>query len=148
MKKLIFFAFVLLLWSCEMQPIEELAEESEIVDQIQGPYQITPVSKNTILSLGKKLEKQIGFNVIESAQLRQLSDFTFDLEASQLTTDTLKRRTYSVPFLEKGDNFSTFNLVMVADSTDNVLEKYVLQFEFDSLQYHSFLQSQDFINSN
>ncbi len=36
---------------------------------------------------------------------------------------------------------------MVADSTDNVLEQYVLQYEFDSVQYHSFLQSQDFINS-
>ena len=76
-----------------MQPIEELAVEPETIEQIQGPYQVTTVGKNKILSLGKKLEKRIGFNVIESAQMRQISDFTFDLEASQLTTDTLKRRT-------------------------------------------------------
>lgn len=93
MKNLILFALVLLFLSCEMQPIEELAEQPETIEQIQGPYQVTSASKTTIQSLGKKLEKQIGFNVIESAQMRQISDFTFDLEASQLTTDTLKRRT-------------------------------------------------------
>lgn len=147
MKNLILFALVLLFWSCEMQPIEELAIEPETVEQIQGPYQVTPVGKNTILSLGKKLEKRIGFNVIESAQMSQLSDFTFDLEASQLTTDTLKRRTYTVPFLEKGDKYSTFNLVMVADSVDNVLDQYVLQYEFDSSQYLTFEQTKDFLES-
>jgi hypothetical protein len=145
MRNLIFFAFVLLFWSCEMQPIEELAIEPDTIEQIQGPYQVTPVSKSTILSLGKKLQKRIGFNVIESAQMRQISEFTFDLEASQLTTDTLKRRTYTVPFLEKGDKYSTFNLVMVADSLDNVLDQYVLQYEFDSIQFRSFEETQDLV---
>lgn len=85
--------------------------------------------------------------MIQSAQMRKLSDFTFDLEASQLTTDTLKRRTYTVPFLEKGDKYSTFNLIMVADSVDNVLEQYVLQYEFDSVQYQAFEQTQDLLAS-
>ncbi|MDP2042665.1 MAG: hypothetical protein Q8S14_19380 [Algoriphagus sp.] len=147
MRNLIFLAFVLLFWSCEMQPIEELAIEPDTIEQIQGPYQVTPVSKSTILSLGKKLQKRIGFNVIESAQMRQISDFTFDLEASQLTTDTLKRRTYTVPFLEKGDKYSTFNLVMVADSVDNVLDQYVLQYEFDSIQYQDFEVTKDLFAS-
>jgi hypothetical protein len=147
MRNLIFLAFVLLFWSCEMQPIEELAIEPETVEQIQGPYQVTPVSKSTILSLGKKLQKRIGFNVIESAQMRQLSDFTFDLEASLVNTDTLKRRTYTIPFLEKGDHYSTFNLVMVADSVDNVLDHYVLQYEFDSIQYQTFEETGDFLVS-
>jgi hypothetical protein len=130
-----------------MQTIEELAQEPESIQQLQGPYQVTSVSKTTIQSLGKRLEKRTGFNVIESAQMRQISDFTFDLEASQLTTDTLKRRTYTVPFLEKGDKYSTFNLVMVADSVDNVLEQYVLQYEFDSIQFHAFEQTKDLILS-
>jgi len=89
--------------------------------------------------------KRTGFNVIESAQQRALSDFTFDLEASLLTTDTLKRRTYTVPFLEKGDKYSTFNLVMVADSVDNILDQYVLQYEFDSIQYQKFEETKDFL---
>lgn len=147
MRNLIFFAYVLLFWSCEMQPIEELAIEPDTIEQIQGPYQVTRVSKSTILSLGKKLQKRIGFNVIESAQMRQISDFTFDLEASQLTTDTLKRRTYTVPFLAKGDKYSTFNLVLVADSVDNVLDQYVLQYEFDSIQYQDFEVTKDLLAS-
>jgi hypothetical protein len=89
--------------------------------------------------------KRTGFNVIESAQQRTLSDFTFDLDASLLTTDTLKRRTYTVPFLEKGDKYSTFNLVLVADSIDNVLDQYVLQYEFDSIQYQKFQETNDFL---
>ena len=147
MRNLIFFAFILLFWSCEMQILEELAKEPETIQQIHGAYQVTSVSKSTIQSLGKRLEKKTGFNVIESAQMRQFSDFTFDLEASQLTTDTLKRRTYTVPFLEKGDKYSTFNLIMVADSVDNVLEQYVLQYEFDSVQYQAFEQTQDLLAS-
>ena len=130
-----------------MQTTEELAKEPETIQQIQGPYQVTSVSKSTIQSLGKRLEKKTGFNVIESAQMRQLPDFTFDLEASLVNTDTLKRRTYTVPFLEKGDKYSTFNLVMVADSVDNVLEQYVLQYEFDSVQYQAFEESQDILAS-
>jgi len=147
MRNLIFFAFILLFWSCEMQILEELAKEPETIQQLQGHYQVTSVSKSTIQSLGKRLEKKTGFNVIESAQMRQISDFTFDLEASQLTTDTLKRRTYTVPFLEKGDKYSTFNLVLVADSVDNVLEQYVLQYEFDSIQFQAFEQTKDLILS-
>ena len=85
--------------------------------------------------------------MIESAQMRQLSDFTFDLEASLVNSDTLKRRTYTVPFLEKGDKYSTFNLVIVADSADNVLEQYVLQYEFDSTQYQAFEETQDLLAS-
>lgn len=130
-----------------MQTIEELGQEPETSDQLNGPYHVSQVSKDKILSLGKRLEKRIGFNVIESAQMRQLSDFTFDLEASQLTTDTLKRRTYTVPFLEKGDKYSTFNLIMVADSVDNVLDQYVFQYEFDSIQYQTFEQTKDFLKS-
>lgn len=147
MRNLIFFAFILLFWSCEMQTIEEQAQEPESIQQLQGPYQVTSVSKTTIQSLGKRLEKKTGFNVIESAQMRKLSDFTFDLEASLVNSDTLKRRTYTVPFLEKGDKYSTFNLVIVADSADNVLEQYVLQYEFDSTQYRVFEQTQDLLAS-
>lgn len=73
-----------------MQILEELAQEPESIQQLQGPYQVTTVSKTTIQSLGKRLEKKTGFNVIESAQMRQLSDFTFDLEASLVNSDTLK----------------------------------------------------------
>ncbi|GMQ29958.1 AHH domain-containing protein [Algoriphagus confluentis] len=147
MRNLIFFAFILLFWSCEMQILEELAKEPETSKQLIGHNQISQVSKDKILSLGKRLEKRIGFNVIESAQMRQLSDFTFDLESSLVNTDTLKRRTYTVPFLEKGDKYSTFNLVLVADSTDNVLEQYILQYEFDSTQYRAFEESQDIFAS-
>lgn len=130
-----------------MQTLEELGQEPETSDQLNGPYHVSQVSKNKILSLGKRLEKRTGFNVIESAQMRQLSDFTFDLEASLVNTDTLKRRTYTIPFLEKGDNYSTFNLVLVADSVDNVLEQFVLQYEFDSTQYRTFEESQDILAS-
>ena len=147
MRNLLLFAFVLLFWSCEMQTLEELGQEPETSDQLNGPYHVSQVSKNKILSLGKRLEKRTGFNVIESAQMRQLSDFTFDLEASLVNTDTLKRRTYTIPFLEKGDNYSTFNLVLVADSVDNVLEQFVLQYEFDSTQYRTFEESQDILAS-
>ncbi|WP_111669150.1 AHH domain-containing protein [Algoriphagus litoralis] len=147
MRNLIFLAFVLLFWSCEMQSFEELAIEPETIEQLTGPYQVTSVSKTTIQSLGKKLEKRIGFNVIESAQMRQISDFTFDLEASLVNSDTVKRKTYTVPFLEKGDKYSIFNLVIVADSADNVLEQYVLQYEFDGAQYQAFEQTQDILAS-
>jgi hypothetical protein len=147
MRNLIFFVFILLFWSCEMQTIEELAQEPDSIQQLQGPYQVTSVSKTTIQSLGKRLEKKTGFNVIESAQMRKLSDFTFDLEASLVNSDTLKRSTYTVPFLEKGDKYSTFNLVIVADSADNFLEQYVLQYEFDSTQYQAFEESQDLLAS-
>jgi hypothetical protein len=147
MKNLILFALTLLFFSCEMQLLENLEEMPETIENTQGTYQITPVSVATIQSLGKRLSKKSGFNVIESAQMRQLSDFTFDLGASQLTTDTLKRRTYSIPFLEKGDNYSTFNLVIVADSLDNIKEQYVLQYDFDQISFQIFEETSDLVAS-
>jgi hypothetical protein len=132
------------LWGCELETFEEIPT-AEISEQVQGPFQVQSATKNLLNSLGKKVGKRTGFNVIESAQQRALSDFTFDLEASLLTTDTLKRRTYTVPFLEKGDKYSTFNLVMVADSVDNILDQYVLQYEFDSIQYQKFEETKDFL---
>ncbi|WP_143189492.1 AHH domain-containing protein [Algoriphagus hitonicola] len=71
----------------------------------------------------------------------------FDLDASLLTQDSTLRKTYTVPFLEKGDRFSTFNLVVVTDSLDNLLDQYVLKYEFDSIQYQSFLDHKDFLQS-
>jgi hypothetical protein len=127
-----------------LQTFEEVPT-AEISEQVQGPFQVQSATKNLLNSLGKKMGKRTGFNVIESAQQRALSDFTFDLDASLLTTDTLKRRTYTVPFLEKGDKYSTFNLVLVADSIDNVLDQYVLQYEFDSIQYQTFEETKDFL---
>jgi hypothetical protein len=53
MRNLIIFAFALLFWSCEMQPIKEMTEQSEPTEQFAGPYQVTSVSKTTIQSLGK-----------------------------------------------------------------------------------------------
>jgi hypothetical protein len=127
-----------------METFEEIGTE-EISEQVQGPFQVQSVNKNLPNSLGRKMGKRTGFNVIESAQQRTLSDFTFDLDASLLTTDTLKRRTYTVPFLEIGDIYSTFNLVMVADSVDNILDQYVLHYEFDSIQYQKFEETKDFL---
>ena len=147
MKNLILFVLTLLFFSCEMQLLENLEEMPETIEKTQGTYQITPVSVATIQSLGKRLTKKSGYNVIQSAQMRQLSDFTFDLGASQLTTDTLKRRTYSIPFLEKGDNYSTFNLVIVADSLDNIKEQYVLQYDFDQISFQIFEETSDLVAS-
>lgn len=141
---LIFSLAIFGIWGCELQTFEEVPT-AEISEQVQGPFQVQSATKNLLNSLGKKMGKRTGFNVIESAQQRALSDFTFDLEASLLTTDTLKRRTYTVPFLEKGDKYSTFNLVMVADSVDNILDQYVLQYEFDSVQYQKFEETKDFL---
>ncbi|MFT4855854.1 MAG: hypothetical protein ACI9UV_000214 [Algoriphagus sp.] len=128
-----------------MEILEESLPETETTVQAEGPFQVQSVNQTLLHSLGRKMGKRTGFNVIESAQQRALSDFTFDLDASLLTTDTLKRRTYTVPFLEKGDKYSTFNLVMVADSVDNVLDQYVLQYEFDSIQYQTYRQTKDFL---
>lgn len=41
-----------------MQILEELAKEPETIQQIHGAYQVTSVSKSTIQSLGKRLEKK------------------------------------------------------------------------------------------
>ncbi|PZX49903.1 hypothetical protein [Algoriphagus chordae] len=143
---LIFSFAIFGIWGCELETFEEIGSE-EISEQVQSPFQVQSVDKNSLNLLGKKIGKRTGFNVIESAQQRAFSDFTFDLDASLLTTDTLKRRTYTVPFLEMVDRYSTFNLVMVADSTDNVLDQYVLQYEFDSIQYHTFLETENLLSS-
>jgi hypothetical protein len=134
-------------WACQMEILEESLPETETTVQAEGPFQVQSVNKTLLNSLGRKMSKRTGFDVIESAQQRALSDFTFDLDASLLTTDTLKRRTYTVPFLEKGDKYSTFNLVMVADSVDNILDQYVLQYEFDSLQYQTYQQTKDLLSA-
>lgn len=130
-----------------MQLLENLEEMPETIENTQGNYQITPVSVATIQSLGKRLAKKSGYNVIQSAQVRQLSDFTFDLGASLLTIDTLNRRTYSIPFLEKRNPNSTFNLILVGDSADNILEHYVLEYEFNSSQFQNFEETNDLILS-
>jgi hypothetical protein len=130
-----------------MEILEESLPETETTVQAEGPFQVQSVNKTLLNSLGRKMSKRTGFNVIESAQQRALSDFLFDLDASLLTTDTLKRRTYTVPFLEKGDKYSTFNLVMVADSVDNILDQYVLQYGFDSLQYQTYQQTKDLLSA-
>lgn len=130
-----------------MEILEESLPETETTVQAEGPFQVQSVNKTLLNSLGKKMSKQTGFNVIESAQQRALSDFIFDLDASLLTTDTLKRRTYTVPFLEKGDKYSTFNLVMVADSVDNILDQYVLEYSFDSIQYQTYQQTNDLLSA-
>lgn len=147
MKNLSLFALTLLFFSCEMQLLENLEEMPETIENTQGTYQITPVSVATIQSLGKRLSKKSGYNVIQSAQMRQLSDFTFDLGASLLTIDTLNRRTYSIPFLEKRNPYSTFNLILVGDSADNILEHYVLEYEFNSSQFQNFEETNDLILS-
>lgn len=147
MKNLILFALTLLFFSCEMHLLENLEEMPETIENTQGNYQITPVSVATIQSLGKRLAKKSGYNVIQSAQVRQLSDFTFDLGASLLTIDTLNRRTYSIPFLEKRNPNSTFNLILVGDSADNILEHYVLEYEFNSSQFQNFEETNDLILS-
>ena len=143
---LIFSFAIFGIWGCELETFEEIGSE-EISEQVQDIFQVQSVNKNLLNSLGKKVGKRTGFNVIESAQQRAFSDFTFDLDASLLTTDTLKRRTYTVPFLEKDDRYSTFNLVMVADSTDNVLDQYVLQYEFDSIQHQTFQETENLLSS-
>ncbi|TXE14465.1 hypothetical protein ESV85_02545 [Algoriphagus aquimarinus] len=147
MKNLILFSFLVLLWGCQMNQLEEVMPDSDNVEQIQSPFKVESVNKNDLSSLGKILEKRIGFNVIESIQMREMSDFIFDSDASLRTTDTLNRRTYTIPFLEMGDRYSTFNLVMVADSADNVLDQYVLQYEFDSIQYQTFLETENLLTS-
>ncbi|WP_297338073.1 AHH domain-containing protein [Algoriphagus sp.] len=93
------------------------------------------------------MSKRVGVDIIQSARNREMSDFLFDLDASLLTQDSLLRKTYTVPFLEKDDRFSTFNLVVVTDSLDNLLDQYVLKYEFDSLQYQSFLELKDLLQS-
>lgn len=119
--------------------VTSVVQNNEPTEFQKSDFLVEPVDKKILSSLGKNLEKRIGFNVIESAQMREISDFIFDLDASQRTTDTLNKRTYTIPFVQKGDLYSTYNLIMVADSLDNVLDQYVLQYEFDSIQYQSFL---------
>lgn len=148
MKNFLLFSIGLLtLLSCEMQIAEEQNVAIESFERNEGHYQITAVSETTLQALGKRLEKKSGYNVIESAQSRQLSDFTFDLSAARLTVDTLKRKTYSIPFLEKGNKYSTFNLVIVTDNTNNAKEQYVLEFKFDSLQHKIFEEKKDMLAS-
>lgn len=148
MKNFLLFSIGLLtLLSCEMQIVGEQNVAIESFERNEGHYQITAVSETTLQALGKRLEKKSGYNVIESAQSRQLSDFTFDLSAARLTVDTLKRKTYSIPFLEKGNKYSTFNLVIVTDNTNDAKEQYVLEFKFDSLQHKIFEEKKDMLAS-
>ena len=79
------------MWGCQMEILEESLPETETTVQAEGPFQVQSVNKTLLNSLGRKMSKQTGFNVIESAKQRALSDFIFDLDASLLTTDTLKR---------------------------------------------------------
>ena len=58
MRNLLLFAFVLLFWSCEMQTLEELGQEPETSEQLNRPNQISQVSKDKILSLGKATGKK------------------------------------------------------------------------------------------
>lgn len=131
-----------------MEPLEEhLPEEDSLEEFERGLFEIQKVNPAVLQDLGQKMNKRLGVNVIQSAQLRETSDFIFDLESALITIDTTQRKTYTVPFLEKDDRYSTFNLVVVTDSLDNLLDQYILQYGFDSLQYSTFLASGDFLES-
>lgn len=131
-----------------MEPLEEHLPEEDIQEEFErGLFEIQKVNPAVLQDLGQKMNKRLGVNVIQSAQLRETSDFIFDLESALITIDTTQRKTYTVPFLEKDDRYSTFNLVVVTDSLDNLLDQYILQYGFDSLQYSTFLASGDFLES-
>lgn len=129
---LIFSSFTFFLGSCQMQPLDEILPETESVEQFQSPFQIESVDQSVLKELGQKASKRFGFDVIQSAQSRKDSDFLFDFESRLLTIGTLQRKTFTIPFLEMNDVYSTFNLVMVSDSINNIIDQYVLQYEFDN----------------
>ncbi|MDN3203972.1 hypothetical protein [Algoriphagus sediminis] len=134
--------------SCQMEPLEEHILEADVLEEFErGPFDVQPANLNDLQALGSKMNKRLGVDVIRSAQGRELSDFTFDLDASLVTFDSTQRKTYTVPFLEKENRYSTYNLVIVTDSATNLLDQYVLAYSFDSLQYRSFIESGDFLQS-
>ncbi|WP_144602200.1 AHH domain-containing protein [Algoriphagus algorifonticola] len=93
------------------------------------------------------MNKRLGINIIKSAQSREISDFIFDLEASLLTQDSTARKTYTVPFLSKEDRYNTYNLVIVTDSLDQLLDQYILAYEIDSAQYRDFVEHGDILEA-
>ncbi|MHA7130518.1 hypothetical protein [Algoriphagus namhaensis] len=133
---------------CQLEPLEKPQPTDELIEiHPKGPFDVQPAKLNDLQALGSKMNKRLGVDVIRSAQSRELSDFIFDLDASLVTLDSTQRKTYTVPFLEKENRFSTFNLVLVTDSAANLLDQYVLAYSFDSLQYRSFIESGDFLQS-
>ncbi|WP_439473638.1 AHH domain-containing protein [Algoriphagus formosus] len=140
---IIIFFFV----GCQLEPLEPEVTQPDIQSQDTGPYQIQQAKKSDLQQLGLKMNKRLGINIIQSAQSREISDFIFDLEASLLTQDTTARKTYTVPFLSKEDRYSTYNLVIVTDSLDQLLDQYVLAYEIDSAQYPDFVEHGDILEA-
>jgi len=138
---------IFLLAGCQLEPLEPEASEPDIQSQATGPYQIEQAKKSDLQQLGLKMNKRLGFDIIQSAQSREISDFIFDLEASLLTQDTTARKTYTVPFLSKEDRYSTYNLVIITDSLDQLLEQYVLAYGIDSTQYRDFVEHGDILEA-
>lgn len=130
-----------------MEPLEEHLADAEKIEQDPSPFKVQSVDQAVLQELGLKMNKRLGVDPIQSAQFREMSDFIFDLESALITIDTTQRKTYTVPFLENDDRYSTFNLVVVTDSLDNLLDQYILQYGFDSLQYSTFLAGGDFLES-
>lgn len=146
-KGLLAVVFLLNFWGCQQEIDTDPALESESTESEQNLFKVQTANQLDLQNLGMKMSKRVGIDIIQSARNREISDFLFDLDASLLTQDSTLRKTYTVPFLEKGDRFSTFNLVVVTDSLDNLLDQYVLKYEFDSIQYQSFLDHKDFLQS-
>lgn len=138
---------IFLLAGCQLEILEPETSEREIQSQASGPYQVQQAKKSDLQQLGLKMNKRLGINIIQSAQSREISDFIFDLEASLLTQDSTARKTYTVPFLSKEDRYSTYNLVIVTDSLDQLLDQYVLAYEIDSAQYWDFVEHGDIIEA-
>ncbi|MFC3416651.1 AHH domain-containing protein [Algoriphagus hitonicola] len=146
-KGLLAVVFLLNFWGCQQEIDTDPALEKDTIESEQGQFKVQSADPADLQNLGLKMGKRVGVDIIQSARNREISDFLFDLDASLLTQDSTLRKTYTVPFLEKGDRFSTFNLVVVTDSLDNLLDQYVLKYEFDSIQYQSFLDHKDFLQS-
>ncbi len=138
---------IFLLAGCQLEILEPETSEPKIKSQASGPYQVQQAKKSDLQQLGLKMNKRLGINIIKSAQSREISDFIFDLEASLLTQDSTARKTYTVPFLSKEDRYNTYNLVIVTDSLDQLLDQYILAYEIDSAQYRDFVEHGDILEA-